>query len=111
MGWQAFDGGATVGQHGSEDGVILRDEDHESGARITLERDCSHGIPFAITCGIYGWFFHTRLIGSQAEADYLAMRDGLTVILDAIPLADDPESDAKCVRVSEAIQAFVNHYP
>jgi hypothetical protein len=42
MSWQPFDNGATVGQRGSEDGVTLRDEEHDLGARITLERDAAH---------------------------------------------------------------------
>src|SRR5947209_20031862 len=111
MGWQPFDGGATVGQRGSEDGVIVRDEEHDLGARITLERGCSHGVPFAVTCGIYGWFFHTRFLGSEAEAEFPAMRDGLAAILDAIPRVDDPEVDAKMSAVVEAIQAFVARFP
>src|SRR5262249_53589230 len=69
MGWGPFDGGATVGQRGSEDGAIVRDDEHDLGARITLERGCAH-CPVAVTCGIYGWFFHTRFLGSEAEAEF-----------------------------------------
>jgi hypothetical protein len=111
MSWHSFDNGATVGQRGSEDGVILRDEDHELGARITLERDCAHGVPIAVTCGIYGWFFHTRMLGSEEEAEFPAMKAGLTTILDTIPRSDDPEADAKMSRVCDAIQAFVARFP
>jgi len=45
-----FEDGATLGQKGSESGVILRDEEHPQEARITLERD-TRTAPFAITCG------------------------------------------------------------
>ena len=110
MGWQPFDNGATVGQRGSEDSVMFRDDEHELGARITLERECSHGVPFAVTCGIYGWFFHTRLLGSEAEAEFPAMMDGLVAILDTIPRVDDPEAGPKLARASEAIQAFVARF-
>ncbi len=45
------------------------DEEHELGARITLEKVGSflkgH---FAITCGIYGWMMHTHFISSTNEA-------------------------------------------
>jgi len=54
--WRRFEAGSTVGLKGTEDGVILRDEDHDAGARITLDRECTHGVSFAVTCGIYGWF-------------------------------------------------------
>ena len=111
MGWRPFDNGVTIGQRGSEDGIILIDEEHELGARITLERECSNGVPFAVTCGIYGWFFHTRFVGSEAEADFAAMKDGLAAILAAIPRVDDPAADAKCVAVSEFLQAFVSRFP
>ena len=37
--WHQFEDGATLGQKGSESGVILRDEEHPQEARITLERD------------------------------------------------------------------------
>lgn len=58
----AEDGG-RVGREGSERGAILRGEESDAGARITPERGCAYGIPFAVTCGIYGWSFHTRLLG------------------------------------------------
>jgi hypothetical protein len=109
--WQLFEDGATIGQKGSEDGIILRDEEHDAGARITLERGCAHGVPYAVTCGIYGWFFHTRLLGSEEEADYPAMREGLANILDIIPRVGDPEAKAKLVAVGEAVQVFVSQFP
>ena len=109
--WRQFDNGRTIGQTGSEDGVILYDEEHATGARITLERDCSHGVPFAVTCGIYGWFFHTRLLGSEAEAEWPAMLDGLTAILNTIPSAVESEAEAKMMVVSESIKGFVARFP
>lgn len=111
MGWLPFDNGATVGQRGSEDGIILRDEEHDLGARITLEQGCSHGVPFAVTCGIYGWFFHTRMLGSEAEGEFATMRDGLAAILARIPRLDDPQADAKGADISESIQKFVAEFP
>lgn len=111
MGWQPFNNGVTIGQRGSEDGVIQCDEEHELGARLTLERDCSHGVPFAVTCGIYGWFFHTRRLSSEAEAQFQKMRDGLATILAGIPRVDDPAADAKCAAVTSAITEFVERFP
>ena len=111
MSWQPFDDGATIGQRGSDDGVILRDDEHELGARITLERDCFHGIPFAITYGIYGWFFHTRFLGSEAEDEFDVMRDALGAIVDSIPSVEDPEKDAKISEVYRSIESFVTRFP
>jgi hypothetical protein len=108
--WQLFDNGATVGQPGSEGGVIVRDEEHESGARATLERDCGSA-PWTVTCGIYGWFFHTRFLGSEAEAEFPAMLDELAAILDSIPRVDDSGADGKEGAVSESICRFVGRFP
>jgi hypothetical protein len=108
--WKPFDGGATVGQPGSEGGVTVRDDEHEAGARATLERGCGSA-PWAVTCGIYGWFFHTRFLGSEAEAEFPAMLAGLAAILDIVPRADDPEADAKVGAVGEAIERFVARFP
>lgn len=65
--WNKIDNGHTIGTEGNENGIILKDEEHYEGARITLEKD-AHGIPFAITCGIYGLMAHTAFAGSEKEA-------------------------------------------
>lgn len=109
--WQPFDNGATVGQRGSENGVIVRDEEYCSGARLTLERDCCHRIPIAVTCGIYGWFFHTRFLGSEAQVEFRAMLEGLAEIFNRIPDVDDPDADTKIEVVRDAIDAFVSRFP
>jgi hypothetical protein len=79
MQWIRFNDGASIGQRGSENGVILRDDEHSLGARITLERDGAIA-PFSITCGLYGWMVHTRFFSTQqeAEAEYEQMQDGLS---------------------------------
>lgn len=112
MSWSPFQGGETIGQVGSESGVITRDQEHDLGARITLERDGSTA-PFSITCRIYGWMLHTRFFGSESEAtvEYDRMKDALAEVLGMIPLAEDPEVSAKSRRVSEAISGFVARYP
>jgi hypothetical protein len=112
MTWKLFDGGATIDKAGSEDGAIILDEEHVEGARITLESDCRHA-PFAITCGVYGWMFHTRYFGteSDASAEFHRMKGGLAEILDVIPRADDPEVDAKRQIVGDAIGSFVERFP
>lgn len=109
--WYPFDGGASIGQEGSERGRIIRDEEHVYGSRITLERDCLS--PFSITCGIYGWMFHTRFFGDEdeAQAEFDQMKAGLHLILVAIPLQSDPDDHDRLVRVSEMIGEFVERFP
>ncbi len=112
MKWAAFDEGVTIGTRGSEDGITIRDDEHADGARVTLESDTTHA-PFAITCGIYGWMFHTRYLSSlaEAEAEYEQMRTGLAEILAMIPLTDDPQAAERGKAISRAISSFVEQYP
>lgn len=112
MGWATLENGGTVGSRGSENGVILIDEEHSLGARITLERDGAIA-PFSITCGIYGWMLHTRFLDSlaRAEADLGKMKDALNVILLSIPREDDPQVDVKMKVVTDSIAAFVHRFP
>src|SRR3954469_23184483 len=68
MAWRAYEGGASIGGKGSEDGEILRGEEHARGERITLERTLSRPYSHAITCGVYGWMVHTCFADSDAAA-------------------------------------------
>lgn len=73
--WYAFDDGQSLGTRGSESGIILKDEEHVHGARITLERGGDIA-PFSITLGIYGALVHTKFYSSQemAEADLIELK-------------------------------------
>jgi hypothetical protein len=42
--WHPFDSGQSLGSRGSEEGVIVLDEEHEEGARVTLGK--SEGVRF-----------------------------------------------------------------
>ena len=90
----------------------MRDDEHSAGARITLERD-GETAPFAITCGIYGWMLHTRFFGAESDAQsaFEGMRSELAQIISTIPLASDPEADAKAQDVCESISEFVMRFP
>ena len=112
MTWVLFDDGTTVGQTGSENGTIVRDDEHELGARITMERNGDIA-PFSITCGIYGWMLHTRFFSTEVEAsaEFNRMKEKLAVILYSIPAVDDAEVDSKTSKVSDAISDFVERFP
>jgi hypothetical protein len=109
--WRPYQNGSTIGRNGSEDGVIVGDFEHETGARLSLERNCAHGVPFAVTCGIYGWFFHTRFLSSAAEAELPAMLDSLDSILAQCPRDGDSDCDAKMSRVTDLIREFIERFP
>lgn len=99
--WHPVDDGATLGQMGPEGGIIIRDEEHTEGARITLERRGSIA-PFSITCGVYGVMFHTRFFADEAEGQgaYALMKPGLASV------AEGDASDA-----SAGASAFVTRFP
>ena len=111
MSWVPFDRGSTIGQAGSECGVIVFDDEHELGARITLERNCAVA-PYAITCGIYGWFVHTRYLDEQtAMADYQPMQRCLDSIISIIPDKNAPNWEQAVPQISDAIEEFVRTFP
>ena len=112
MNWYTFDSGKSIGQRGSESGLIVRDEEHGDGARITLERE-GQTAPFAITCGIYGWMVHTRFFGTESEAqsEFDSMRAELSRILSTIPLTTGTEVNSKSRAVSESLSEFVRRFP
>lgn len=109
--WIPLDDGATIGQSGSESGIILRDDEHPLGARITLERG-GDTAPYAITCGIYGWMMHTHFSAAEAEAqrDYDRMREALTSILAGMSDSDSPEDEDRRARTVSAIERFVDDF-
>ena len=109
MTWRTIAGGASIGGEGSENGIILQDEEFSDRARITLEKDAKSA-PFAITCGIYGWMFHTRSFSSLPEAigEYDRMKAALS---DILTLSPDRPPDAERALFVEAIGEFVSRFP
>jgi hypothetical protein len=110
--WQSFAKGRTIGKSGSEAGVILLDEEHAEGARITLECD-GRIAQFAITCGIFGWMVHTRFFANEEDARlaYEDTKQALDIIIQSIPFKSDPDYDTKMKAATRAIGEFVEHYP
>lgn len=80
MSWYEFDNGSTIGERGIEGGKIVKDEKFDNSARITFEK-LSDG-HYAITCGVYGAFFHTAWSEeANALSKYEQMKSDLEVIL------------------------------
>ncbi len=112
MAWEQFEHGTTIGQRGSEHGIIVRDDEYQQQARITLERD-GMAAPFTITCGIYGWMFHTCFFATRVQADttYDQMRDALAAIVEHMTRTNDPHQDENSQAVTAAITQFVEQFP
>lgn len=111
MPWYPYDGGRSLGQRGTEAGLIVQDHELDGFARITLEEN-GEVAPFTITWGIYGWAFGTCFFGSRAEAldQYRRMQVDLAPILDLIPLSSDPDWEQKSHPVIAAIHDFNRRY-
>jgi hypothetical protein len=110
-GWHSYDGGKSLGSRGSEEGVIIQDQEHDAGARISLERD-ARVAPFAITCGLYGWFFHTCFFSSQAEAEtaFGEMKADMERMIELFPDVEAEREGAER-RLLDAISKFVERFP
>jgi hypothetical protein len=103
--WFAYNHGRSIGTVGAEGGVILRDEEHRNGVRITLKRGEGY---ISVCCNIYGRMDHTRFFGSLGEAqrEYLLMKASLGNMIENVLT-----EDAKDIKVWEAISQFVRRFP
>lgn len=108
--WDPYENGGTLGQKGSEEGTMVRDEEHSLGARISLEHDCRVA-PFAITCGIYGWMLHTRYFSSEdkAETEYERMKNALAALLEAADKTAEIDGGEKVLM--DGVSSFVEMFP
>lgn len=109
--WYDYDEGFSIGTVGADGGAIVRDEEHETGARITLEEEGSSA-SFVVTCGIYGWMFHTRYFPSETEAaeNFEMMRDDLEKILESLPAEDESDEETRG-EFSAELESFVERFP
>lgn len=74
------------GAIGSENGLILEDEEYANSCRITVEK-CPHH--FAITCGIYGAMVHTVFCGENYKEIYDSMKKELQDFIDRDTTVDE----------------------
>jgi hypothetical protein len=109
--WYDYDDGYSIGTSGAGGGAIVRDEEHKRGARITLEEESSLA-EFAITCGVYGWMFHTRFFGEEEKAfdAFDEMKTELGKVLESMPDEADPGEEAEG-DFAEELEMFVEKFP
>lgn len=103
--WGAYNAGRSIGTKGLEGGMILYDEEHASGARITLRRGSRF---ISVSANIYGWMDHTRFFSTDVdgEREYRAMRSALSDLLKLINTDGVRE-----IKIWEAISDFVRRFP
>lgn len=109
--WSEYDDGYSIGTSGAGGGAIVRDEEHNLGARITLEEESSLA-EYAVTCGVYGWLFHTRFFGDEDEANeaFDEMKNDLEEILESKP-DDDEASLEEREEFTGKLEMFVEKFP
>ena len=109
--WYDYDDGYSIGTVGADGGAIVRDEEHKRGARITLEEESSFA-EFAVTCGVYGWMFHTRFFGDEAEANdaFDEMKVELDKVLEVLPTEENAAEDEQ-EEFTEKLEMFVEMFP
>ncbi len=103
--WFAYNDGRSIGEVSAEGGVILRDEEHRRGGRVTLKQ----GKTFvSVSSHIYGWMDHTRFFKSvnEAQREYVIMKNILGGMMDDILAAG-----ANDLKMWEAIADFVRRFP
>ena len=103
--WVAYKNGASLGKLSAEGGVIMRDEEHTYGGRITLKQGKTF---IAVSCHIYGWIDHTRFFNSTIEAqrEFVVMKSKIGSMLDDILAAGEND-----LKMWEAIADFVRKFP
>lgn len=82
--WYSIEDGKTIGQIGSENGIIIADEEFDKNCRITIEKDGCMA-PYSITCGVYGLIFHTTFAGTEDEikSKYEGMKQELQAFMES----------------------------
>jgi hypothetical protein len=103
--WVAYNNGQSIGSLSAEGSVIIRDEEHTSGARVTLKRGEKL---ISVSCNVYGWIDHTRFFNTLADAqrEYSLMKSSVGYMVENILAAG--KSDLK---MWEAIAEFVRRFP
>ena len=103
--WNPYNRGRSIGVKGSEGSVIVRDEEHPLGARMTIKR----GKDFvSVSCNISGKIDHTRFFKEMraAESEYASMQKEMEKVLKAISSAKNAD-----IKVWETISGFVARFP
>ena len=102
--WKPYNRGRSIGLKSPEGGVILRDEEHPLGVRITLKEAKEY---ISISCNISGLIDHSRFFTkmSAAQNEYVVMKDELVKVAKTISSARSSN-----IKAWEAIAAFVARF-
>jgi hypothetical protein len=102
--WKPYNRGRSIGLKSPEGGVILCDEEHPLGVRITLKEAKEY---ISISCNISGLIDHSRFFTKMPDAqnEYEVMKDELVKVAKKISLAKSSN-----IKAWEAIAVFVSRF-
>ena len=87
--WMPYKNGATIGSVGSENGIILSDEELADTCRVTLERCSQYHV---ITCCVYDAMMHTAFCGPDGAGEtYERMKDELARFISSDATEEDEQ--------------------
>ena len=99
--WIPFDNGNTIGIIGSENGVIVDDEEYENQIRITIEKN-GNIAPWSFTCGIYGAMCHTAFYSNEIEVKQAVE----TAKLDLIGIINESDRNIFNKKISDFTEKY-----
>jgi hypothetical protein len=107
--WIRFDAGKSLGQRGSEDGKIIRDEENILGARVTLEEK-GNIAPYSITLGIYGLTFHTEFFSTldQGQKCFELFKDKIELIIDHHSAVEQERDSNWTITLNQLMEELLN---
>ena len=107
--WTDFDEGKSIGQTGSEGGIIIRDEENTFGARVTLEGK-GNIAPFSITLGIYGIMLHTGFLSDleQGQKCFDLYKKKIEIIINHYAVTEDERDKMWSERQNELMEEILN---
>lgn len=103
--WLPYNDGATIGTEGPQGDVILMDDVHVDGARMTIKRGVKY---VSVSCNINNWINHTRFFDKLRDAKREAAVMKIS-ILEVTDLLKTPEINQ--IKIWEAISNFVRRFP
>ena len=123
--WYAYEGGATIGERGSENGYVLCDEElgdpddpEAADARVTLEQGDVEKPGYFYSIILHPWLFHVhRQEPADGEARareiFEAIKVRLIDLARLLPYEEDGAKgiEAKMSALKEAIVDFERDYP
>jgi hypothetical protein len=107
--WIDFDKGESIGEIGSEGGMIILDEENTFGARVTLEGK-GYIAPFSITLGIYGLMFHTEFFSDleQGQKYFAFYKRKIDDVITHYSVSDDRRDEKWSKKHDELIAELID---